>query len=297
MDVVRGSRRSVRRACSSAVRRYFWTTEDLRRAGRTKRETALLVDAGRLRPVRIGLYAEPDAPVELVRAARTGGAATATTAGEALGLWTPPDDRLQIAVPSGATRLRDPDDATLMLQGDEAVCVHWTARMPSPRMLIDRIAPLLLVLEHAVRCLRPEYAVSLIDSALHERKLQPSQLALLAAALPAHLRPIVAAVDGRADAGLESVVRYLLRALGLDVVVHPILDGIGEVDLLVAGRLIIETDGKRYHTAEQAFQNDRRRDREAALRGYRVLRLTYQQVVEEWPTTVRAIFAILAAAA
>ena len=77
--------------------------------------------------------------------------------------------------------------------------------------------------------------------------------------------------------------------------VHPVLPGIGEVDLLVGGRLIIETDGRRYHLGE-AFENDRRRDRAATISGYRVLRLTYRQVVDDWPTTYRAICTALALA-
>ncbi len=206
----------------------------------------------------------------------------------------PPDGRLQIAAPLTSPRLRDPDHAGVDLRGNPDVCVHWTRRMPDPRTLPDRIAPLLLVLEHAVRCLRPEYAVAVIDSALHTRLLPLRQLAVLAAALPAHLRHLVGATDWRSDSGLESIVRFLLRAAGLDVVVNPVIPGLGQVDLLVAGLLIIETDGKRYHTPEEAFENDRRRDREAALQGYRVLRLSYRQVIEEWETTLRAVHAILA---
>ncbi len=167
--------------------------------------------------------------------------------------------------------------------------------MPPPRTLLDRVAPLPLVLEHAVRCLRPELAVAMVDSALHERRLRATELPMLASALPAHLRQIVLAADPRADSGLESVVRYLLLLAGMDVQVHPVLPGIGEVDLLVGGRLIIETDGKEHHIGE-AFANDRRRDRAATLAGYRVLRLTYRQIIDEWPDTFRAICAALALA-
>lgn len=279
------------------MERRFWTTADLRAEGRSKREVALLLDTGRLLPVRIGLFAAPGTPADLVRAARTGGVATATTAAKALGLWSPADDRLQIAAPLDSPRLRDPDDATKDLRGDPDVCVHWSKRVPPARTLPDRIAPLLLVLEHTIRCLRPELAVAVIDSALHQRRLRPAQLALLAAALPAHLRHVVAATDPQADSGLESIVRYLLRAAGLEVVVHAVLPGIGEVDLLVGGILIVETDGRAFHTSEQAFANDRRRDREAALRGYRWIRLTPSQVLDEWPDSLRAVFALLADAA
>jgi very-short-patch-repair endonuclease len=198
-------------------------------------------------------------------------------------------------VPKGASRLRNPDDPSSPLDDDDAVCVHWTKRMPPPRTLTDRIAPLPLVLEHGVRCLRPELAVAMVDSALHERHLRVAELPMLASVLPEHLRDVVLAADGRADSGLESVVRYLLLLAGMAVEVHPMLPGIGEVDLLVGGRLIIETDGRTHHLGE-AFAKDRRRDRSATLAGYRVLRLTYRQVIDEWPDTFRAICAALALA-
>ena len=277
------------------MHRLFWTTAELRHRGISRDGIAGMVDGGRLVPLRRGLWAEPGAPDDLRRVAVLGGAATATTGGKALGLWTPDDDRLHVALPAGASRLRNPDDPSQPLEDDDLVCLHWTKRMPSPRSLPDRVAPLLLVLEHAVRCLRPELAVAMIDSALHHRRMRVTELPLLASMLPAHLRAVVLAADGRADSGLESVVRYLLDQAGLAVVVHPVLPGIGEVDLLVGGRLIIETDGKRHHLGE-AFAKDRGRDRSATLAGYRVLRLTYQQVVDEWPTTFLAIRAALALA-
>lgn len=277
------------------MQRLFWTTSELTARGFSRATMTLMVDSGRLVRLRQGLWAEPAASADLRRAAVTGGAATATTAGTELGLWTPPDERLHVAVPSGASRLRNPDDPSLPLVGDDLVCVHWTKRMPSPRSLPDRVAPLLLVLEDGMRCLRPELGLTLVDSALHQRRLRTTELPLLASMLPTRLRPAVLAADGRADSGLETVVRYLLMLAGMPVVVHPVLAGIGEVDLLVAGRLIIETDGKEHHTGD-AFTVDRRRDRAATLNGYRVLRLTYQQVLFEWPTTFRAICAALALA-
>lgn len=277
------------------MRRLFWTTAELHQRGFSKRTISGMADTGRLIPVRQGLWAEPNAPDELVRVARSGGAATATTGAKALGLWSPEDDRTHIAVPAGASRLRDPDDDSRPLAGDEKVCIHWTKRMPSPRTLPDRIAPLLLVLVHAVHCLRPELAVAIIDSALHKRRLRASELPLLASMLPAHLRHVVLAADGRADSGLESIVRYLLLEAGIDLQVHAVLAGIGEVDLLIGGRLILETDGKLFHLGS-AFENDRRRDLIATSDGYRVLRLSYRQVVEEWPTTFAAICAALALA-
>jgi very-short-patch-repair endonuclease len=44
-------------------------------------------------------------------------------------------------------------------------------------------------------------------------------------------------------------------------------------------RLIVETDGYRFHRGRSAFEEDRARDVELKLRGYEVLRFMYRQVV------------------
>ncbi|MGH8875223.1 MAG: endonuclease domain-containing protein, partial [Acidimicrobiia bacterium] len=53
----------------------------------------------------------------------------------------------------------------------------------------------------------------------------------------------------------------------------------GRVDLVYPhARLIIELDGRRWHTQAEAFEMDRRRDNLAQLAGWRVLRFTWQQL-------------------
>jgi very-short-patch-repair endonuclease len=46
-------------------------------------------------------------------------------------------------------------------------------------------------------------------------------------------------------------------------------------------RLIVETDGYRYHRGRQAFEDDRARDLEQRALGYEVIRLSYRQVIDE----------------
>jgi very-short-patch-repair endonuclease len=54
------------------------------------------------------------------------------------------------------------------------------------------------------------------------------------------------------------------------------------VDFLWAEqRLIVETDGERFHDNPLAFERDRRRDRVLQLNGYRVVRFTHRQVERE----------------
>jgi very-short-patch-repair endonuclease len=55
-----------------------------------------------------------------------------------------------------------------------------------------------------------------------------------------------------------------------------------EVDLLWrAERLVVEVDGYAFHSTRAAFERDRRRDAELQTAGYRVLRVTWRQIVEE----------------
>jgi len=56
-------------------------------------------------------------------------------------------------------------------------------------------------------------------------------------------------------------------------------------------RLAIEWDSRRWHTQAEAFEQDRRRDRQAVVHGWRLLRFTWLDVIErpgEVAASVRA---------
>ena len=57
--------------------------------------------------------------------------------------------------------------------------------------------------------------------------------------------------------------------------------------LFVASRLVVETDGYRYHRTRRAFERDRERDAILARAGYRTLRFTHRQLTRE-PAMVAA---------
>jgi very-short-patch-repair endonuclease len=60
------------------------------------------------------------------------------------------------------------------------------------------------------------------------------------------------------------------------------------VDFLFAqSRLVVETDGYRYHRTRRAFERDRERDAILARARYRTLRFTHRQLTRE-PTMVAA---------
>ncbi|WP_147392061.1 endonuclease domain-containing protein [Amnibacterium setariae] len=291
--------------------RDFWTTADLKARGKTDREIRRALRDGALVGVRPGWFARPGADPVLVRAVRVGGAATAHSAARVRGLWIPPDVQgasfrrpapvrtpvLRVAVAKTTTtaRLRDPDDPSRALGDRPDVGLHWSDPAMVRAARPGGIVPVLTMLRDVFRVEPPERALAVVDSALHHRFLRPADLPALSALLPAHLAPVVASADGRAESGIETVVRCLLSAAGLRVEPQAEIPGIGRVDLLVEGRLIVEVDGRQWHDGD-AFEEDRRRDLVAARARYRVLRFTWHQVLFRWAEVEAAVLAALVAA-
>jgi hypothetical protein len=94
------------------------------------------------------------------------------------------------------------------------------------------------------------------------------------------------------ESELESMAMKLFRAWDLDEPVAqmplPWRSGAkGRVDFAYPKvRLIIELDGRAWHSTFEAFESDRMRDNLAQLAGWRVLRVTYRMLKDQ-PTVVR----------
>lgn len=72
-------------------------------------------------------------------------------------------------------------------------------------------------------------------------------------------------------------------------------DGIrGTVDVAWSDkRVILELDGRRWHTMTQAFEDDRRRDQRAVTAGWRTIRASWQQVIERPDELVEVLQSVL----
>jgi very-short-patch-repair endonuclease len=76
---------------------------------------------------------------------------------------------------------------------------------------------------------------------------------------------------------------------GVNVPVGPFL-----VDFVWSGhRLIVETDGYRYHSGRTAFEDDRARDLKLKSLGYEVIRLSYRQITDEPEVVARVLAPLL----
>ena len=260
----------------------------LDRAGVDRGAVRRAVDLGRIRRVRRGWFAVPDAPADVVRAARVGGAATAASALRLHGLWMLPDVALHVRVAPNASRLRDPDvERRSLATGTPAVCVHFTGATPhtgrdSP---VDALAAMLT-------CAPPLAGQIALDSSLNLGVVAPGELPRLRMMVPGIRRSIVDRADGGCDSGLETIIRVVLRSRRVRHRTQVAIPGVGRVDVLIGDRLVVELDGEAFHTGPE-FERDRRRDFELVQQGYLVVRLTYGMVMREWEVVQRGMLALI----
>jgi len=61
------------------------------------------------------------------------------------------------------------------------------------------------------------------------------------------------------------------------------------VNFLVNDLLIIEVDGKKYHSNDKAFEHDRKRDQKLSVEGYETLRFYAKQIYQELKDVIQMI--------
>ncbi len=241
--------------------------------------------SGEIFRVRRGWYAEPRADPEVVSAVRVGGALTCSSWLRREGVWLRDDDRLHVAVSANASRLRL-DPAT-----PDQVVIHWR---PENRSIARSVEPIAESLAHLAMCESPEFALVALDSALNLKLVTVPALERAFRHLPDTARRLLSQIDPDSQSGLETLSRCRLRRRGIRLRTQVFIEGIGRVDVLIGDRLILELDGRGFHSGAPEFDEDRRRDVAAHGLGYRVVRLTYSQVMHEWAqaeATIRAMIA------
>ncbi len=79
----------------------------------------------------------------------------------------------------------------------------------------------------------------------------------------------------------------ILRAIGCSFDVQVTVSGVGRVDFVVDGWLIIECDSEAFHSSWEQQKRDRRRDQAAAAQGFSTSRPITEDIM--WhPDEVRA---------
>ena len=199
---------------------------------------------------------------------------------------------LPILFADTAIHLRLPSDRSQ--SGRNATTPPHVTRHPMPP---ERSGPpdVVEMLDDAAACISREAQLAMIDAALHAGMLTRGDLRQLRRGGRERTDWLARYADGRVESVLETLARVALVSARLRVEPQVVIEGVGRVDLLVAGRVIVELDGWEHHGTLSAFAADRRRDRESVAQGFRVLRFTYSDVVGDPDGLVAAVRAALSA--
>ena len=85
-------------------------------------------------------------------------------------------------------------------------------------------------------------------------------------------------LDVRAESIVEVDAQHLFRSNGIDYEAQVFLPGIGRVDFLLDGFLIVEIDGFAFHSKREDMLRDRNHNNTSTVNGYSVLRYMPEHV-------------------
>jgi len=241
--------------------------------------------------VRKGWYAEPTTDFDVLRAWRVGGRLACVSATSHHGLWMPPGvELLHVSVPVSASRLRVPHNHAQRLAEtpDALTRIHWDG----PSRYGDRIAvPIEIAITQAFSCAGTTVGFVLLESALHMGVLSSPQRAAILTALPRQASRVANHSTATSESGIESLMKLLLIGLGVPFRQQVVIESVGRVDFVIGERLVIEVDGREFHSD---LYKDRKRDALLSVAGRRVLRFLYAQIVYESSAVEAAIVSALA---
>ncbi len=249
-------------------------------AGVTDGDLRGAVRRGQVLALGGGTYALPDAAPDAVVAARLRGRLTCWSAAKRHGFDLLREPRLpHVVVPRNHA-----------VDTKDAVVHRATAPGRTP------VVPVLHALVAVLRCLETLDAVVVVDSALRQGAVRRRALdSQLRGPGSVEARRRLGLSDARSGSVIETVARLALRQAGLSVDCQVVVPGVGRVDLVVDGWLVVELDGFTYHADRDRYRNDRRRTNALVVRGYRVLRFSYEDVMFRLTDVVAHVVAVHAA--
>lgn len=256
------------------------TTAQLAAAGIGRRGVAHRVAHGRLTPVLRGVYrvGPVAAPYgrEMAAVLATEGVLGHHTAAAIWGFRPPHDGDIHIVISGRTARSRSGLQIHRSRSLDAAV--HNGLPLTTPARTLHDLAPLLPQRE--------------LDRAVEETVIRGlARLEELTTRPALRRATIVEPQLTRSEA--ERRLQELIRAARLPRPQTNTRVAGWEVDALwPAHKLIVEVDGFAFHGTRAAFERDRRKDAALTAAGYRVVRITWRQIVDE-PHAVVALLARL----
>lgn len=216
-----------------------------------------------------GRYALPHAHANARTAARQNARVTCLSACEMYGLWVPKQSELHVAI-----RRSSP------LPAGSSLIFHRTGQIPAAP-----IVDVYSALAQVCSCADPETALIILESAMNQQLVTLDDLPQLTANAPLKAKRILHRAIATSQSGSETRVRNFFHSRRVPVRSQVQIPSVGFVDLLVGSSLIAECDSLAYHSRPADYHRDRVRDAHTRLLGYTVIRLSYDQIWDDWDNT------------
>lgn len=228
------------------------------------------------------------------QAVRIGGRLACVSLLAVLGVFVLDASRLHVHLERTMSRLRSPHDRRRRFSEADAAHaqLHWWPLSDVPSLGVVALAD---ALAQAVRCQTARAAVATVDSILYRGLLTYAEVQDVFGSLPRRYAAILSLADASAESGPETFMRLILRQLGLRYETQVRIRGVGRVDFLVEGWLVIECDSRAHHEGWEKQREDRRRDLAAAARGLTTLRPLAEDLFFERERVVVAVRGLVAA--
>lgn len=242
----------------------------------------------------------------LLAAVLDAGPDAVATSSSAAALWRLPGfnvDVAEVLVPTGTNHR--PQHGRL----------HQSRTLPAHHTTVTQgvpvITPARLVVELAART-SPRRVERAAENAIAASILTPDALASVVSELAGRGRRgstlLRTLVEGIAPgyvppaSELEARFRDLVRSAGIGGGVTQVDVGgeewEGRVDVAFpAAKLVVELDSRRWHQSRSAMESDRRRDNALVMAGWRVVRITWRQILDDPVGVVALLRSLLADAA
>jgi hypothetical protein len=274
----------------------FAETDSLLADGATWRSLTGAVRNGLLVRARRGHYALPDVDRHCLEAVRLGGRLACVSAAADGGVFALDSRFAHVHVAPKASRLRAPHNRfeRLTTTNRDGVELHWDL-LVNPTDGTEYRVGLVDALIQIVRCQSPRFALASLDNALHLRLIPNGALTEVFAAVPHELHYLRSLIDARSESGQESVLRFIVRQAGYDFEIQVSIDGVGRVDMVIEGCLVVEADSKEFHEGWAAQVRDRKRDCDLAALQYMSHRALYRDIIFNPERVLAAIAGLLAA--
>jgi len=273
--------------CFSSTGLAVMTRAELMACGATDASLTAAVRYAHLVRLRRDRYCLPSLDSTAQRAVRVGGRLTCVSALASYGIFAFETQHTHIHLKNNSARLRSPYDraASLDQRNRSDLDLHWW-----PLIVPDGGNELRVgvvdALAQAVRCSHPWHAIASVDNALHLGLIDEADVAEIFRWVPERFGWLRTVVDGRAEAGQESVLRMIVHEAGLRYELQRVVGGVGRIDLIVEDCVALEADSRAHHDGWEAHVRDRGRDLRLAVRGYASLRPAYSHTMHS-PHLVR----------